>query len=231
MEDLASWVPRPAPSATVLDGKFARLEKLSAAKHIAAGLRDAVLCKDAYTRFLYLLQYPPKNEEELLVDMTKKEASPDPYFFATIIKETGKAGGYISIMRIAPEHGVYEIGNVYMGPDVARSRVSTEAVYLLLQYAFDELGYRRVEWKCNSLNEKSKSAALRFGFQYEGLFRKHLMIKGQNRDTAWFAMTDDDWTSGVRDSFIKWLNDANFTADGVQIGTLASFRPVNAGSV
>lgn len=221
--DLSSWVPRPPPTAARLEGKYTLLEKLSASKHISQGLREAILCDDADTRFLYLLQYPPKDEVELLVDLAKKESSQDPYFFATINKETGKAAGYISIMRIAPEHGTYEIGNVYMGPDIARSRVSTEAVYLLLKYAFDELGYRRVEWKCNNLNQKSKSAALRFGFQFEGIFRKHLVIKGLNRDTAWFAMTDDDWNGGVKLSFEEWLDETNFAEDGSQKRTLASF--------
>jgi RimJ/RimL family protein N-acetyltransferase len=222
--DLTDWKPRPTPDAPVLEGKYTRLERLSAERHLPAGLRDAVLCADNSTRFLYLLQYPPADEEELLADIKKKEVSQDPSFYATIIKETNTAAGYISIMRIFPEHGVFEIGNVYMGPGIARSRVSTEAVYLLLKYGFDELGYRRIEWKCNSLNAKSRSAAARFGFQYEGTFRNHLVIKGQNRDTTWFAMTDDDWRSGVKDSFIKWLDDSNFTADGSQIATLGSFR-------
>jgi RimJ/RimL family protein N-acetyltransferase len=224
--DLADWRPRPIPDAAVLEGDYTRLEKLSAERHIPAGLREAVLCPDNSVRFLYLLQYPPADETELQADLQRKEVSQDPSFYAIINKETNFAAGYISIMRMAPEHGVFEIGNVYMGPSIARSRVSTGAVYLLLKYGFDELGYRRIEWKCNSLNAKSRSAAARFGFRYEGTFRNHLVTKGQNRDTTWFAMTDEDWRSGVKDSFLKWLDDSNFTADGNQIATLASFRDV-----
>lgn len=157
--------------------------------------------------------------------MKQKEESKDPMFYATIDKATGVVGGYISIMRMFPEHGVYEIGHVYMGPGIARTRIATEAVYLLLQYAFDELNYRRVEWKCDSMNAKSRAAALRFGFQFEGLFRKHLVVKGVNRDTTWFSMTDEDWRSGgVGSSFIAWLDETNFTSEGAQIERLERFR-------
>lgn len=224
MSDLTNWKGCPRPTASVLEGEFARLERLNAVHHIATGMKDAVLCPDADQRFTYLLQYPPANEDELLEDMLKKQNSEDPLFYAIVIRSTGRVAGYISLMRITPEHGVCEIGNVYMGPLISRTRVSTETVFLLLRYAFDELGYRRVEWKCNNLNEPSKRAALRFGFSYEGLFRKHLVIKGANRDTAWFAMTDDDWTEGVKDSFVKWLDDTNFDVNGCQINALASLR-------
>lgn len=224
VEDLSNWQPRPFPDAQVLDGKYTRLEKLSVSKHADAGLAAAVLCEDNATRFKYLLEYPPANYEEFMVNMSRKEASKDPSYYAIVNKSTGTVDGYFAIMRITPEHGVYEIGSVYMGPNIARSRVSTEAVYLLLQYAFDQLGYRRVEWKCNSLNEKSRAAALRFGFQYEGLFRKNVVAKGLNRDTAWFGIVDDDWKAGVGSSFVSWLEEGNFDASGNQIATLNSFR-------
>lgn len=222
-EDLSEWQPKPFPDALVLEGKYTRLEKLSVSKHADAGLSDAVLCSDNATRFLYLLENPPANHEEFLTNMGRKEASKDPSFYAIINKATGVVGGYLSLMRIFPEHGVCEIGNVYMGPTITRSRISSEAVYLLLEYAFG-LGYRRVEWKCNSLNLRSRSAALRFGFQYEGLFRKHLVIKGLNRDTAWFAMLDDDWNGGLHAAFVSWFDESNFDESGNQIKTLNSFR-------
>ena len=224
MSDLNNWQKCPSPDSILLDGKYTRLEKLSVEKHFTTGLRDAMLCQDAGTRYLYMVQHAPASPEEAIADLQTKEVSVDPSFYAIVIKETGLAAGYISIMRIAPEHGVFEIGNVYMGPSIARTRVSTEAVYLLLSYGFDQLGYRRVEWKCNSLNEKSKSAATRFGFQYEGTFRKHFVVKGLNRDTAWFAMTDDDWKEGVKDSFERWLDIKNFSPEGNQINNLQSLR-------
>lgn len=221
---LNDWKPRHRPNKTVLDGRFCRLEKLSAEKHVNNGLKDAMLCVDKEKRFQYLPQYPPADETELIEEIKRKEASLDPSFYAIVMKNNGLVGGYIAIMRIAEDHGTFEIGNVYMGPAISRTRVSSEAIYLLLEYAFDTLGYRRVEWKCNSLNEPSKVAATRFGFIYEGTFRKHLVVKGQNRDTCWFAMTDDDWMNGVKASFVSWLDEANFTADGGQIHTLQSFR-------
>lgn len=222
---LFNWQPRQFPDATVLEGKYTILERLSPMKHGENGLFDAMLCPDADVRFIYLLDVHPKDKDECIASLEKKASSKDLWFFAIINKATGIVGGYISIMRIFPDHGVYEIGHVFMGPDIARTRISTEAVYLLLQYAFDQLDYRRVEWKCNALNEKSKSAALRFGFQFEGLFRKSLVSKGLNRDTAWFAILDDDW-SGCRNTkakFEAWLDESNFSSDGAQIRNLGSF--------
>lgn len=128
--------------------------------------------------------------------MTAKESSTDPLYYVIIDKITGIVGGHLAIQNIRPEHGVFEIGSVYMGSSIARGRVSTEAVFLILQYAFNDLHYRRVEWKCNNLNLKSKAAALRFGFQYEGMFRNHMVTKGLNRDSAWYSVIDDDWTQG-----------------------------------
>lgn len=226
VEDLSAWKPRPFPDALVLEGKYTRLEKLSVSKHAHAGLSEAILCEGRTNLFTYLPDAPPANEEECLEFLTRKEASKDPSFYAIINKETGVVGGYISFLRITPEHGVNEIGHVYMGPSIARTRIATEAVYLLLEYTFDVLGYRRCEWKCNSLHVKSRAAALRFGFQYEGTFRKHMVVKGLNRDTAWFAIVDDDWKTGLQASFLAWLDETNFDASGNQMAALSSFRPV-----
>lgn len=118
-------------------------------------------------------------------------------------------------MRIDPANGVIEIGSILWGPAIARSRIATEAFYLAARYAFDELGYRRFEWKCNDLNEPSKRAAERFGFTFEGIFRQHMVVKGQNRDTAWFAMTDAEWPS-IKAKFLAWLSPENFDDNGQQ---------------
>ncbi len=122
-------------------------------------------------------------------------------------------------MRITPEHGVIEIGGIYWGPAIARTRIATEALFLHARYVFDDLGYRRFEWKCNDLNAPSKAAALRFGFTFEGVFRQHMIVKGANRDTAWFSMLDSEWPA-IRARFERWLNPANFDADGSQLSPL-----------
>ena len=118
-------------------------------------------------------------------------------------------------MRIVPEHGVIEIGNVYWGRGIARTRLATEALYLFARYVFDELGYRRFEWKCNDRNEPSKAAALRFGFEFEGVFRQHMIVKGESRDTAWFAMLDGDWPA-LKAEYERWLAPDNFDEAGNQ---------------
>ena len=140
-------------------------------------------------------------------------------FWAVIDRATGRAEGRQALMRITPEHGVIEIGNILWGPAIARSRIATEALFLFAQYAFDALGYRRFEWKCNDLNEPSKRAALRFGFSAEGVFRRHMVTKGRNRDTAWFAMVEDDWPR-LHAGYEAWLRLENFSPEGQQIARL-----------
>ena len=136
-------------------------------------------------------------------------------FRSVIDKATGIAGGRQSLMRIVTEHGVIEIGNILWGPAIARTRVATEAFYLAAKHVFEDLGYRRFEWKCNNLNEPSKTAAKRFGFTFEGVFRQHMWSKGANRDTAWFAMIDKEW-SAIRKCYEFWLDPSNFDSDGHQ---------------
>lgn len=145
-------------------------------------------------------------------------ASSDPLFFAVIDRATGRAVGRQSLLRITPEHGTAEIGHIHWGPGMARSRVATEALYLAARQIFD-LGYRRFEWKCNAANAPSRSAALRFGFAFEGIFRNHMVVKGESRDTAWFAMTDEDW-GVLRPQYEAWLDPANFDVQGRQLRKL-----------
>jgi len=203
-------LPCPRPARVVLDGRYARLEPLSLAH--AGGLLAASV--DAKS-FDYLFDVPPKDLEDLNSYIRQKSASEDPLFHAVVEKATGVAGGRQTFMRITPEHGVIEIGNILWGPAIARTRVATEALYLAAKYVFDELGYRRFEWKCNDLNEPSKRAARRFGFTFEGVFRQHMWVKSANRDTAWFAMLDRDWPR-LRAAYERWLGPSNFDAAGRQ---------------
>ena len=199
------------PQRIVLDGHYTRLEPIGP-QHVAA-LYDAAQAEPG--RFDYLFEYPPESEAAMGVFVQNAAAKDDPLMFAVIDKATGRAEGRQTLMRIVPEHGVIEIGGIFWGPRLARTRVATEALYLHARYIFDELGYRRFEWKCNDRNAPSKAAALRFGFQFEGIFRQHMIQKGLNRDTAWFAMLDSDWPR-LRAEYERWLAPENFGADGAQ---------------
>jgi RimJ/RimL family protein N-acetyltransferase len=130
-------------------------------------------------------------------------------------------------MRIKPQHGVIEVGNVVFSPMLQRSRAATEAMYLMASHVFDRLGYRRYEWKCNAENAASRRAAQRFGFTFEGIFRRHMVTKGRNRDTAWFSMLDEEWPDRKR-AFEAWLDPANFDADGGQRRGLTQIRDAGA---
>lgn len=189
-ENMQHWTPRPRPEAVPLEGHYVRLEKLGP-QH-ADALYAASATVDADAKFTWLAEGPPEDQASFRAWVEKVSTSVDPIYFAIIDKATGKVAGRQTLMRIDAANGVVEIGNIYWGPLIARKAAATEALFLFAQYAFDTLGYRRFEWKCNDDNVPSKKAALRFGFQYEGLFRQHLVIKGLNRDTAWFAMIDKD---------------------------------------
>ena len=203
-------LPCPRPARVLLDGRYARLEPLSLA-HL-----DGLLAASANAgSFDYLFDVPPRDRDDLRAWIEARIKSEDPLFHAVVDKATGIAGGRQTFMRIVPEHGVIEIGNILWGPAIARTRVATEALFLAAKYVFDELGYRRFEWKCNDLNEPSKKAARRFGFASEGVFRQHMWSKGANRDTAWFAMIDRDWPV-IRAAYERWLDPANFDAAGRQ---------------
>ena len=171
--------------------------------------------------FDYLFDVPPQGRDDMRAWIAKNAAAEDLVVHAVVDKATGIAGGRQSLMRIVPEHGVIEIGNILWGPAISRTRISTEAFFLVARYVFDELGYRRFEWKCNDRNEPSKAAALRFGFTFEGLFRQHMVIKGENRDTAWFSIIDREWPA-IRTAFERWLDSSNFDSAGRQKAKLAA---------
>lgn len=214
MADLTHWAGVPHPARTVLDGHYARLEPLDAGRH-GADLFESAMAPGAEARFRYLFEDAPQDRTEFDAWLQKAQASEDPLFFAVIDRATGVAHGRQSLMRIDPAHGVIEVGNILWGPGIARSRVATEALFLFARHVFETLGYRRLEWKCNSRNEPSRRAALRFGFRFEGIFRQHMVVKGQNRDTAWFAMLDGDWP-GLKARYESWLAPENFDSTGMQ---------------
>ena len=220
-ENMQHWTPRPRPQAVPLEGRYVRLEKLEP-RH-ADGLHAASATGDADAKFTWLAEGPPEDQASFRAWVERVSVSVDPIYFAIIDKATGKVAGRQTLMRIDPANGVVEIGNIYWGPLIARKAAATEALFLFARYAFDTLGYRRFEWKCNNDNLPSKQAALRFGFQYEGLFRQHFVIKGLNRDTAWFAMIDKDWVA-LKPAYEAWLAPDNFDESGNQKRRLQDIR-------
>jgi RimJ/RimL family protein N-acetyltransferase len=179
---------------------------------------------DGAERLWEHLAYGPfADQDEFTVWLKKQAASADPLFFAVVDWESMRALGMASFMRMVPEFGVIEIGHIWFSPELQRTRQATEAIYLLAKHAFDDLGNRRLEWKCDSLNEPSKRAAERFGFRYEGVFRQHMVVKGRNRDTTWFSMTDGEWPLR-KAAFEAWLAPENFDEEGRQRKSLAAFR-------
>ena len=155
------------------------------------------------------------NDLTSLTIATAREAARDPWFYAFVRRDTGKAVGMGSFMRNDAANGVIEIGHIWMSPELQQTREATEAIYLMMRHCFDDLGVRRLEWKCDSLNAPSRKAADRFGFTFEGIFRQHYIIKGRNRDTAWFSMLDTEWPKAKK-AFESWLKDDNFDAGGQQ---------------
>jgi RimJ/RimL family protein N-acetyltransferase len=211
---LAGWTPRPRPSGGPIEGRWCRLERLHPARH-GDSLYAASLAPGAEERYRYLFETPPASRAEFDRWAERAAATEDPLFYAVIDPATGQALGRQALMRITPEHGVIEIGSILWGPRLARTRAATEALYLFARHAFNDLGYRRFEWKCDARNAPSRRAALRFGFAFEGIFRQHMVVKSENRDTAWFAITDADWPE-IRAGMERWLAPGNFDADGRQ---------------
>jgi RimJ/RimL family protein N-acetyltransferase len=224
-EDLNNWQPRPRPARRVMEGRYVRLEPLDAARH-GDGLYEASSVADIDGRFRWLYDYPPESRAAYQPWLEKAEKSEDPLFFVVIDKASGKVAGRQTLMRIDPANGVIEIGNIYWGPLISRKPAATEAQFLFMRYVFDELAYRRYEWKCNNNNAPSKRAAARFGFKFEGIFRQHIVVKGENRDTAWYSVIDKEWPA-LRDAYGAWLDPANFNADGSQKLRLEELRAKN----
>jgi RimJ/RimL family protein N-acetyltransferase len=222
MTDLSAWTPRLRPERRVLEGRYVRLEPLDCVRH-GDDLFAASSGPGAEDRFRYLADAPPESRAAFEPWLAKAASSDDPLYFAVVDKATGRAEGRMTFMRIDQTHGVIETGNILFGPRIARTRGATEAVYLQARHAFEDLCYRRFEWKCNDLNEPSKRAAERLGFTFEGVFRQHMVIKGRNRDTAWYAMLDSEWPARRR-AFERWLAPDNFDEAGRQRVSLSAYR-------
>jgi RimJ/RimL family protein N-acetyltransferase len=219
MSDLSNWKVPPFPPRKVLDGVYCRLEPLDVARH---GAEIAAAFAGTDSVWAYLPAYPPKDraEYDALLDSMVQKTDICPY--AVIDRADGRAKGHMWMMEIRPAHGVFEVGWITYSPSLQRTRPATEAVYLIGDYGFS-LGYRRYEWKCNNRNEPSKRAALRYGFAYEGLFRQHQVVKGENRDTAWYSILDSEWPAR-KAAFQRWLAADNFDKDGRQKQSLAALN-------
>ena len=215
--------PAPArrPERITLSGRFVTLAPLEAAH--AENLFDAACGEGREAPWTYLFDGPFTDRAVFADHIARKAASTDPLFYAVLDRTSGRAVGHATLMRIEPAHRVVEVGNILFAPVLQRTPGATETMALLAGYVFDQLGYRRYEWKCDSLNAPSKAAALRLGFTFEGLFRQHMIVKGRSRDTAWFAMLDGEWPA-CRAAFAAWLAPENFDAHGRQRRSLAALR-------
>ena len=213
--------PARAPEAVSISGRYARLEPLGPAH--APDLLAASNLPDGPARFRYLFEVPPRSLEEVERWLATCDAGGERVGWAVCDRRTEGAEGRFFLMRIHRPFRSIELGNVYFGPRLARTRAATEAVYLIARYALEELGYRRFEWKCDALNAPSRRAAERFGFVYEGTFRRDVIVKGRSRDTAWYAITDADWPR-VRAGFEAWLDPDNFDGEGRQRARLEELR-------
>lgn len=218
---MPDWNGCPQPTDVTLTGRLCRVERYKIAKH-ADDLYAAYSQSDGRD-WTYLFDGPFATREEYYVFAEVCEKSTDPRHYAVIDLSTNKAIGTMSLLRIDPKHGVIEVGCISFSPLLKRSTLSTEAEYLMMAYVFDDLGYRRYEWKCHSLNEPSRRAAVRLGFSFEGVFRDHMIIKGHARDTAWFAITADQWPA-QKAAFQAWLAPENFDEHGKQIKSLTELR-------
>lgn len=223
---VTDWTMPPRPEEPVLEGRWVRLERLDADAH-AADLHRAYSDHDALWNYM---PYGPFHSAAAYHRWAKeRETSTDPVFYVLRDRETGHCGGVASYLRITPDMGSIEVGHICLSPEIARGRIWTEAMFLMMDWAF-RAGYRRYEWKCDALNLPSRRAAQRLGFTYEGVFRQAGVVKGRNRDTAWFAVIDKEWPA-LAEAFGAWLSPGNFDAKGRQLERLSDLTQlVRAGS-
>jgi len=214
--EVPGFTPPPAPRPEAIEGRTVRLERLDPARHAAA--LSAANGPDV-PMWDYMGYGPFADPAAYTEWLTQAAQADDPFFYAFVPRASGAAQGLGSFLRSDRANGVIEIGHIAIAPPMQRTTPASEAIMAMVGWAF-EAGYRRVEWKCNALNAPSRRAAERFGFTYEGTFRQHMIVKGRNRDTAWFAITDADWP-GVRARWQAWLAPGNFDAAGRQITPLS----------
>jgi RimJ/RimL family protein N-acetyltransferase len=218
-----SWTPARVPPRETLTGAAVRLEPLDRDRYALLLFKVSHDGGAAEQIFRYLPYGPFLDFDDFRSWLDERAASSDPLFYAILDQGSGSPQGMASFLRVTPEHGVIEIGHIWFAPELQRTRQATEAIYLMAKHAFDDLGYRRLEWKCDALNEPSRRAADRFGFTFEGIFRQHLVVKGRNRDSAWFSILDGEWPR-IRAGFEAWLAPENFDADGRQLRSLSAVR-------
>ncbi|MDM2942112.1 GNAT family N-acetyltransferase [Citrobacter sp. Cm038] len=212
--ELSGWSGAKLPGEKSLEGRYCRLERISAERH-AADLYEAYCEAPDERDWTYLPSGPFESEVSYRTSLQSAETLRDPLHYAVIDKASGKPSGTVALMRIDPANGVIEVGYVTYSPRMKRTRISTEVMALLLRYVFEELRYRRLEWKCDSLNAPSRAAAERFGFRFEGIFRQAVVYRGRNRDTAWYSIIDGEYPA-LRIAYEKWLAADNFDDDGNQ---------------
>lgn len=219
---LPGWQARPRPPRTTMDGHFCRVEPLEPSRH-GADLFAANTEDREGRNWTYLPYGPFARDDDYRQWIERYCLGDDPLFHAVVARDSRRAVGVASLMRIDPANGVIEVGGINYSPRLQRRPGATEAMYLLMRRAFDELGYRRYEWKCDALNAPSRAAATRLGFRFEGIFRQAVVYKGRSRDTAWFSIIDSEWPR-LKAAFEAWLEPTNFDAAGCQKRRLVEFR-------
>lgn len=225
---IPDWTARQLPPRTPMEGRSCRIVLLDPAAHCDDLARVYFADPDGRS-WTYLFVDRPETPAALRAYLDAQASVADPLCHTIIDTGTGKAVGIASFMRIDPKMGVIEVGNINYSAALKGTTIATEAMYLMMRRVFDELGYRRYEWKCDSLNAPSRAAALRLGFKYEGLFRQAVVYKGRNRDTTWFSMLDTEWPE-IKAAFEAWLQPANFDAAGHQKLALKAFMPASTSS-
>ncbi len=211
------WSARPFPPCTLMQGRYCQLEALDTEAH-AASLYET-LCSNPSADWTYLPYGPFQQLAEFKAWLEQQCRQDDPLFYAICDAESGKACGLASYLRIDVTAGVIEVGHIHYSKSMQKTPMATEAMFLMMQRVFDELGYRRYEWKCDALNARSRSAALRLGFTFEGIFRQASIYKNRNRDTAWYSIIDSEWAR-LKMAYEAWLSPENFDHSGSQIKSL-----------
>jgi RimJ/RimL family protein N-acetyltransferase len=219
--EVLEWRPARRPGRSPLEGRYVRVRPLDAVADAGSLFTESHPPLGDPGLWTYMTTGPYRDADDLRSALVVAERSEDPLFFTLVPRAGETPAGVAAYMRITPEHGVIEIGNIWFGASLRRGTAASETIYLLAAHAFDALGYRRLEWKCDALNQASRDAAERFGFRFDGVFRRHMVVKGRNRDTAWYAITDDEWPF-IRDAFGAWLAPENFDEGGRQRRALGS---------
>jgi len=220
-EPIPDWSPRPRPIGTPVIGRHCRVERLHPARHLDQ--LWAVVADDEPSAWTYMFYGPFESKAAFQGWLEAACAQSDPYYYAIVDLATSTVKGFASYLRIEPNAGVIEVGSIYFSRALRRSVAATEAMYLMMRHAIEDMGYRRYEWKCDSLNAPSRRAAERLGFVFEGIFRQAVVYKGRNRDTAWFSIVDREWPE-VKRALEHWLDPGNFNVDGSQKTPLADLR-------